>query len=144
MMHLRQKSKSFVRVNCVNAVLCGGLETVMAYKIAIASTDGKVVNQHFGRADKFYIVEVDDEDEYDFVDIRETERACQGSTHNDDGLARTVELLSDCRYVLISQIGSGAEYALSKRGVTAFVIPHYIEDAVKKLIYYNSEIKLSR
>ncbi len=111
----------------------------MSYKIAIASTDGKVVNQHFGRADKFYIVEVNDKREFFFTETRETEIACQGGTHNDDGLKRTVELLSDCKYVLVSQIGPGAEYALNRKGVSAFAVSHYIDEAVRKLIHYNSD-----
>lgn len=116
----------------------------MAYKIAVASTDGKVVNQHFGRAEKFYIVSVDDNDDFYFQETRGTEAACQGGTHDDDGLVRTVELLSDCKYVLVSQIGPGAEYALSKKGITAFAIAHYVDEAVKKLIHYNSDIKVTK
>jgi nitrogen fixation protein NifX len=116
----------------------------MSYKIAVASTDGKVVNEHFGRADKFLIVEVNDKDEFSYQETRETDIACKGGTHDEDGLARTVDLLSDCKYVLVKQIGPGAEYALSKKGVTAFAIAHYIDEAVKKLIHYNSEVKLQK
>jgi len=116
----------------------------MSYKIAVASTDGKVVNQHFGRADKFYIIEVNDKNEFKLSETRETAAACQGGSHDDNGLELTVELLSDCKYVLVSQIGPGAEYALSKKGVTAFAIAHYIDEAVTKLIHYNSDIKLSK
>lgn len=114
----------------------------MSYRIAIASTDGKVVNQHFGRADKFYIIEVDDKNEYAYKETRRTEIVCQGGSHNEDALARTIDLLSDCSYVLVSQIGPGAEYALSRKGITAFAIAHYVDEAVTKLIHYNSEVKL--
>lgn len=113
----------------------------MSYKIAIASTDGKVVNEHFGRADRFYIMEVNDQDEFTYLETRTTDIACQGGSHNEDGLQRTVELLSDCRYVLVKQIGPGAEYALCRKGISAFAIAHYIDDAVRKLIHYNSEVK---
>ncbi len=116
----------------------------MSYKIAVASTDGKVVNQHFGRADKFYIIDVDDNDEFRFHEIRETMIACQGGFHDEGSLASNIELLSDCKYVLVSQIGPAAEYALSRKGVTAFAIAHYIDEAVKRLIYYNSDIKVSK
>lgn len=115
----------------------------MSYRIAVASTDGKVVNQHFGRADKFYIVEVDDRNEFSFLEIRETEAACQGGEHKEEGLEGTVDLLSDCKYVLVKQIGPGAEYALSKKGITAFSIGHYIEEAVRRLIHYNSQVKIN-
>ncbi len=114
---------------------------MMAYKIAVASTDGKVVNQHFGRAEKFYILEVNDENEFYYVEERKTAAPCSGGTHSDNGLALAVRVLSDCKYVLVSQIGAGAEYELNKKGVTAFAISHYIDEAVKKLVYYDSEVK---
>lgn len=109
----------------------------MSYKIAVASTDGKVVNQHFGRADKFHIVEVNHKDQFSYIETREIKVACEDGGHSEEGLAHTVDSLSDCKYVLVSQIGPGAEHALSKKGVTAFAISHYIDEAVSKLIQYN-------
>jgi nitrogen fixation protein NifX len=114
----------------------------MAYKIAVASTDGKVVNQHFGRADKFYIVEVNEKEEYTFLETRETGAACQEGNHSVESLENTVSLLSDCKYVLVSQIGPGAEFELSKKGISAFAISHYIDIAVGKLIKYNVNKKV--
>lgn len=113
----------------------------MSYKIAIASTDGKVVNQHFGKADQFYIVAVEENESYSLQEIRESKAVCQGGDHNENALADTVELLSDCRYVLVSRIGPGAEYALNQRNVTAFAVSNYIDEAVKKLIHYHSQVK---
>ncbi len=109
----------------------------MSYKIAVASTDGKVVNQHFGRAEKFYVLEVNDNNEFHYVEERDNIAACNGGTHSDEGLILTVQLLIDCKYVLVSQIGPVAKYALNKKGVTAFIITHYIEVAVRKLIHFN-------
>ena len=40
----------------------------MAYKVAFLSSDVKVVNQHFGRAKQFLIVEIEDKD-YKYVEI---------------------------------------------------------------------------
>ena len=111
----------------------------MSYKIAVASTDGKVVNQHFGRAEKFYVLEVNDDNEFYYVEERDNIAACNGGTHSDEGLNLTVQTLSDCKYVLVSRIGPVAEYALYKKGGTALSVSHYIEEAVKKLILYNSE-----
>lgn len=111
----------------------------MSYRVAVASTDGKVINQHFGRAEKFYIIDVEDSGEYRYLETREACAACQGGTHAEDLLVRNAELLSDCKYVLVSQIGPGAEYALSKKGITAFAVANYIDEAVKKLIQYHFE-----
>ena len=46
----------------------------MAYRIAVASTDGIVVNQHFGHAERFHIVELDAETEkYEYTETRKVE-----------------------------------------------------------------------
>ncbi len=44
-------------------------EYIMSYKVAVASSDGKFVNQHFGMAQQFLIFEIDD-DEYKFMELR--------------------------------------------------------------------------
>lgn len=114
----------------------------MSFKIAIASSDGKVVNQHFGHAEKFYIVEVDENNEFAFLETRETGAACEAGNHSIESLENVVTLLSDCKYILVSQIGPGAEFELSKKGISAFAISHYIDTAVEKIIKYNKHRKL--
>lgn len=56
--------KSFLKrkvwFSCSSSILEGDKE--MAYKVAFASSDGKVVNQHFGRTKQFLIVEIDNKD----------------------------------------------------------------------------------
>ncbi len=114
----------------------------MSYKIAVASTDGKVVNQHFGRADQFYIIEVDDEGEYEAIELRKLPPICQGGDHDEDAMIRNVKLLSDCEFVLVSRIGHSAENALERQGIVTYVIPDIIEDAVIKLISYEKISKM--
>lgn len=108
----------------------------MSYKIAVASTDGKVVNQHFGKADQFYIIQVDDENKFELVEIRKLAPICQGGDHDDDAFGDHVRLLSDCAYVLVSQIGRRAEYELESQGIGAYVLPDLIENSINKLISY--------
>jgi len=112
----------------------------MPYKIAVASTDGKVVNQHFGRAEKFYIIDVSDDGTFHFETTRETSATCTNGEHSDDSLNKNVSLLSDCSYVLVSRIGPGAEYALNKKGITAFAISNYIDKSIEKIIIYHDRI----
>ena len=47
------------------------------YRVAVASTDGESVNQHYGRASKFYIYTVDDQVGYDLTEERLVEPVCQ-------------------------------------------------------------------
>ncbi|MCD7947688.1 MAG: dinitrogenase iron-molybdenum cofactor biosynthesis protein [Oscillospiraceae bacterium] len=108
----------------------------MVFLIAAASTDGKVVNQHFGRAEEFYIMQADDETGWRYLETRKTQPVCKERSHDEDRLQATVDLLADCDYVLVSQIGPGAEFALSRKDITAFSIALPIDRAVEKLIAY--------
>ena len=45
----------------------------MAYKVAVTSSDGKFINQHFGRAQQFLIFEIDDEGDYKFLELRKND-----------------------------------------------------------------------
>lgn len=38
------------------------------YKIAVASSDGIVVNNHFGRAKEFYIYQIDETEQLHFLE----------------------------------------------------------------------------
>lgn len=111
----------------------------MSYKIAVASTDGKVVNQHFGRAAQFLIFEIED-GQYKFLELTKTNPFCNNGEHDDNRLLTAVEGLAGCRAVLVSQIGGGAAAALRGRGIEPFDIRELIEDALKKLIKYYSKI----
>ena len=43
-------------------------DDLMSFKVAVASSDGKYVNQHFGMAQQFLIFEIDDEGNYKFLE----------------------------------------------------------------------------
>jgi len=114
----------------------------MSYRIAVASSDGKVVNQHFGRASEFLIFEVEG-DHYKFLEIIETEPFCNDGDHDDNMLSSAIQGLKGSRAVLASQIGNGALQALSTKGIDAFDVRNFIEDALNNLIKYYSKIDKS-
>lgn len=78
------------------------------YLIAVASSDGIVVNNHFGRAGSFYIYEVNDDESIDFFEKREVTPICDGGNHSEERLKENLLIFQDCRYLLVSRIGSGA------------------------------------
>ena len=107
----------------------------MVYRIAIASTDGIVVNQHFGHAERFHIIELDAETEkYEYTETREVERVCQGHYHHDSSFDKVIDVLSDVHAVLVAKIGSGASQQLESRGLTVYEAPCPIEPLVEKII----------
>ncbi|MCD8010042.1 MAG: dinitrogenase iron-molybdenum cofactor biosynthesis protein [Lachnospiraceae bacterium] len=96
----------------------------------MASTDGKVVNQHFGRADRFYIVEFCEKTHtLHLLEERRLAPVCRGGDHEEKSLREQAEQLADCRYVLVSRIGRRAETELERRGIQVFEIPGVIEEA---------------
>jgi predicted Fe-Mo cluster-binding NifX family protein len=107
----------------------------MSIRIAVATTDGKVVNEHFGRASAFYIVELD-ETGYRFLEKREVSPVCSGGSHDDSTMEKAIDLLADCRAVLVSRAGPGAKRALEIRGISVFEIGIPIDEAMEKLRAY--------
>ena len=106
----------------------------MSFKVAVASSDGKFINQHFGRSRQFLVFEVNETNEsFNFLDLRSTEAVCQGQQHDDDQLTALANLLSDCHFILAARIGPGAEHLLAEKGIRALEYTAFIEDALKKL-----------
>lgn len=107
-----------------------------SYNIAVASSDGIVVNQHFGRADKFLIYEVTDDGGYSFIEIRSVEPVCNCGNHDDGQLAENLQKIQDCKYLLVSKIGIGASVKAEQSGITPMELPDMIENSVRKVISF--------
>ena len=107
------------------------------YRIAVASTDGETVNQHYGRASKFYIYSVDDEEGYDLVEERNVEPVCMDGSHIVSKMEQSVLNFNDCRYIVVSRLGSAAGAALTAQGITAMELPGSIDEAILRVWKYN-------
>ncbi|MBE5957494.1 MAG: dinitrogenase iron-molybdenum cofactor biosynthesis protein [Lachnospiraceae bacterium] len=112
-----------------------------SYRIAVASSDGIVVNSHFGRAGKFYIYQIDEEENLNFIEERKVVPVCEGGTHDDERLDENLNRLKDCDFILVSKIGEGAAFAASKKGIESYEIPGVIEESTLQLLKY---IKLKK
>ncbi len=107
------------------------------YKVAIASTDGETVNQHYGKAEKFYIYSIDDEEGYDLVEERQVQPVCMDGAHEISKMEKSVLNFTDCRYIIVSRLGTAASAALSSAGITAMELPGSIDDAILHVWKYN-------
>ncbi len=105
-------------------------------RIAAASSDGIVVNSHFGRAERFYIVDIEENGQAKVVEERTFAPVCEAGSHDDARMAETVDRLADCDYVLVSKIGPGAVGALERRGIGAYELPGMIDESVNKMAAY--------
>lgn len=103
----------------------------MSLRVAVASTDGKYVNDHFGRAKQFLVFDINGS-EYRFLGLRQNTPSCNLEGMEEDRHSKTIELLADCQAVLVAGIGPGAERYLSEHGIKALVIPDFIDEALKQ------------
>lgn len=112
------------------------------YKIAVASSDGIVVNNHFGRAREFYIYQVDSDEQINLLEKRSVTPICDGDNHDDGKLQKNLQKFKDCQYLLVSRIGDGAAREAENFGIESYEIPGMIEESIKQLIKYIKVKKL--
>lgn len=121
----------------------------MAYKIAVASSDGKNVDLHLGSSPflKIYTAEGLD---FQFLEDRkvdvssETEAGCQGggcSGGNGGGCSgggnpQSVEIVADCRAVVAAKVGKNARRLLELKAISVFDIEIPVEEALTKITSY--------
>jgi predicted Fe-Mo cluster-binding NifX family protein len=91
--------------------------------IAVASKDGKEINQHFGHAERFLIYDVE-QGYAKLVDERKVERYCSFDPehplrgHVLKGIAGA---LRGCRAVVTAQMGEHPKAELERLGIETFV-----------------------
>jgi nitrogen fixation protein NifX len=102
-------------------------------RIAIASSNGESVDQHFGQADNFLIYDVGDK-EVAFVEDREVSIEQEYSHHSDEYLAQLVELLSDCSAVFVLKIGVRSYKYLYERNINSFEVDFPLHHIFKTLL----------
>jgi predicted Fe-Mo cluster-binding NifX family protein len=108
----------------------------MSWRIAAASADNFFINEHFGRARWFFILDINPDGSYTTVERRMVNPICSHGEHSEPGIAGSIEAISDCIAVLVAVIGPGARNRLEAAGIAVFEHPDTIENAVKKLAAY--------
>ncbi|HEY0282787.1 MAG TPA: NifB/NifX family molybdenum-iron cluster-binding protein [Rhizomicrobium sp.] len=84
-------------------------------RIAVASSDGATVDQHFGQATGFWVFDV----AADGITARER-RDIASHVIGDEGPRDTVcRMLADCKVLLVSRVGVSPQETLAKAGIEA-------------------------
>lgn len=142
----------------------------MAYKIAVASSDGVNINVKFGATDSFLVYEINDDDEINFLEKRlivlnednsvnnenefsinpksDCNSSCNtnscgnggGGCGGPSGVASRVELIGDCRSVVCAKVGFQAQKQFEKKAISVFDIECPIDFALKKISSYYKAI----
>lgn len=105
----------------------------MSDRVAIGTSDGEWIDQHFGSCEQFYIYDVSDVNEWSFVEVRVNGAPDSPGQHQESRLQKTMEHLSDCSKVLVSRIGPGPNQMLKDAGITAYTLFISVKHAQEKL-----------
>jgi predicted Fe-Mo cluster-binding NifX family protein len=105
----------------------------MKHRIAVATEDGLTIHQHFGRAEGFQIVDIED-GVYKFVEKRSVESSCRQGGHSTESFDAVLKILSDCEAVVVGKIGPGAGDYLIDRGMRVFEGSGIVDDVLGTII----------
>jgi len=109
------------------------------HRIAAASTDGKTINGHFGKAASFLIYEIGKEGRTCIERRSVTPLSCD-DRHTEEGLLSTIKALKDCTAVIAVKIGGPVRRAFEKNGISVFEKSDSIDNALSKLTAYYTKI----
>ncbi|MBQ7901754.1 MAG: dinitrogenase iron-molybdenum cofactor biosynthesis protein [Clostridia bacterium] len=104
----------------------------MAIRAAVASTDGKVINCHFGKASQFLIFELHSGG-FEYIENRQVTPCCNRGEHEDNSFENAAKELGDCSMILVSKIGLTAADFLESRGFAVYEAPFPIKECMEKL-----------
>jgi predicted Fe-Mo cluster-binding NifX family protein len=103
--------------------------------IAVATKDGKTINQHFGHAERFLLFEVEGAT-VKLVDEKKVERYCTyDEAHPLRGhvLRGIAEALQGCRAIVCSQIGPAPQDEMARLGFEVFALEGEIRSSLAEL-----------
>lgn len=112
-------------------------------KIAFATTDGKNVDEHFGRSGMFAVYSIDEKG-YTFIENRKFAEGTDKEIEDTKGMGgiheelidRKIERLSDCKIIYLTEIGGPAAAKLIKRQMMPIKVKGEIsiEESLKNLL----------
>jgi MoaA/NifB/PqqE/SkfB family radical SAM enzyme len=100
----------------------------------VTSSDRRLVNQHFGHADKFYIYHYND-GLIRLAEIRETAKYCDGIENCGDDKPKFNQLskaAKDCDVIITMRIGDGPRKLFESMGKTVITTYGYINGAIQE------------
>ena len=112
----------------------------MSYLIAVATSDGNTVNQHFGEAHSYSIYEADGL-KYNLLQkrdcvIEKNEELANSGGCCAQGLAK-VQLLKDCRCIVAVRVGFKMQKEFSRLGISVFDdLECSVDEALKEITEY--------
>lgn len=98
-------------------------------RIAVVSTDGVHVNDHFGMAERFLVYDM--AQDLTLVSERSSEKLSVGDPNHPfdaDKFKRVTDTINDCDRIYVTRIGDGPAGKLKEMGIEAVVFEGPIEN----------------
>lgn len=111
----------------------------MSFKVAVVSSNGSFIDQHFGQALSFLIFEIKENGEFKLIESRDNIPPSDNLENHKNALAFSAELIFDCNDVIASKFGPGALKALKLLNIQAYVVNDEINVALTQL--FSSKLK---
>lgn len=105
-------------------------------KVAVATSDGKNIDLHFGSADIFLIFEIE-ENKVNFSELREKPKI--SINEHSDRWNVSLKLIEDCGAVFCSRIGNEPKEALQNKGIETFESQKPLKEAIKDYLECSKE-----
>ncbi len=104
-------------------------------RFAVCSKNGRLVDQHFGHATKFYIYDYID-DKISFVETRPVEQYCHGTKEEKEAgrIYKLIKVIEDCNCVICLRIGICPSNALKEKSIDIYTTYSLIEDGLREAV----------
>ncbi len=102
------------------------------YVFAVATSDGKIIDQHFGQVEEFFIYKFAN-NKIELIDKRKVPRYCTGKEDCEDKkdyIISIADTLKDCAAVLSMRIGSEPKAKLKNAGFKVFEIYDTVQNGI--------------
>ncbi|MDR2360001.1 MAG: hypothetical protein LBD85_01800 [Oscillospiraceae bacterium] len=116
-------------------------------KIAVATKDGKYIDQHFGQAETLTVYTLNDTGEVVGTERRVGLGSCvcnDDSGHDEDAMRAVFAGIEDCSYLLVKRIGMRMVRELAAKNIVSFELFGDIQPAFDKIIKYEQRQRESR
>lgn len=111
------------------------------WRVAITSSDRENIDEHFGHAEDFLIVDLKEDGNYQISEIRNLNSFCSECSFSKDKIQERVNVFADCTALLTAKIGDHARMALAAGDILVFEQETDIERALQNLAKYLKRIK---
>jgi|AGTN01.2.fsa_nt_gi Dinitrogenase iron-molybdenum cofactor. len=112
------------------------------YRVAVSSSDGVHIDEHFGKTTRFFIFEAAEDGGCKHIETRNVSASTE-TGHDEAAIAEKFRLVNDCRYVLSARAGEYVRRQLLLGGVTLFEVEIPVKQALDKIIQYSLKGKKS-